>query len=157
MNPSHKTGLAFGLTSGVITTLGVMIGLDTATSLRMAVIAGILTVAISDAFSDALGIHISQEASDTNTHSQVWQATIATFLTKLITALTFLIPILLFPLQTAIIINLVWGLLLITAFNYYLAKSRNESPIKTIAEHLGIAIIVIIITYYIGKLISIYF
>ena len=151
MNPSHKTGLAFGLTSGVITTLGVMIGLDTATSLRMAVIAGILTVAISDAFSDALGIHISQEASDTNTHSQVWQATIATFLTKLITALTFLIPILLFPLQTAIIINLVWGLLLITAFNYYLAKSRNESPIKTIAEHLGIAIIVIIITYYIGK------
>jgi len=157
MRQSHKTGLAFGLTSGVITTLGVMIGLNSATSVRLAVIAGILTVAISDAFSDALGIHISQEASKRNTHSQIWQATLSTFLTKLATALTFLIPILFFPLKTAIIANLVWGFLLITTFNYYLAKSRNESPLKTITEHLAITVIVITITYFVGKLISIYF
>ncbi|MBS3087998.1 hypothetical protein J4226_05375 [Candidatus Pacearchaeota archaeon] len=157
MESSIKTGIAFGMTSGVITTLGVIIGLSAATNLRLAVIGGILTIAISDAFSDALGIHISQESSKRNNHKQIWEATISTFLAKLIVALTFLLPILFFPLEVAIKINLAWGLILIVIFNYYLAKSRNESPSKTIAEHLGVAILVIIITYYVGKLISIYF
>jgi len=157
MDSFVKTGIAFGMTSGVITTLGVIIGLSAATNLRLAVIGGILTVAISDAFSDALGIHISQESSKRNNHKQIWEATISTFLAKLIVALTFLVPILFFPLQVAIKINLAWGLILIVIFNYYLAKSRNESPSKTISGHLGVAILVIIITYYVGKLISMYF
>ena len=157
MESSIKTGIAFGMTSGVITTLGVIIGLSAATNLRLAVIGGILTIAISDAFSDALGIHISQESSKRNNHKQIWEATISTFLAKLIVALTFLLPILFFPLEVAIKINLAWGLILIVIFNYYLAKSRNESPSKTISGHLGVAILVIIITYYVGKLISMYF
>ncbi len=157
MKSSHKTGLAFGLTSGVITTLGVIIGLNAATSLRLAIIGGILTVAIADAFSDALGIHISQEASSENNHKEIWEATLSAFAAKLIVASSFLIPILMFPLQTAIKINLAWGLILITTFNYYLAKSRNESPTKVITEHLAITIIVIIITHFTGKLISTYF
>jgi vacuolar iron transporter family protein len=157
MKLSHKTGIAFGLTSGVITTLGVMIGLNAATSLKLAIIAGILTVAISDAFSDALGIHISQETSTRNNHKQIWEATFATFSTKLVVALTFLVPVLIFPLQTAIKINLAWGFLLIITLNYHLAKSRKESPTKVITGHLAITVLVITITYYIGKLISIYF
>ena len=157
MKQSHKTGLAFGLTSGVITTLGVIIGLNAATSLKLAVIGGILTVAIADAFSDALGIHISQESSTDNSHKEIWEATISTFAAKLVVALTFLAPILTLPLQTAILVNLAWGLFLITTFNFYLAKSRNESPLKVITEHLAIVILVITITHYTGKLIAIYF
>ena len=157
MNSSHKTGIAFGLTSGVITTLGVMIGLNAATSLKLAVIGGILTIAIADAFSDALSIHISQESSEKNSHSEVWEATLSTFLAKLLVALTFLIPIIFLEFKTAIIANLAWGLILIVTFNFYLAKSRNESPLKVISEHLGIAILVITITHFTGKLIALYF
>lgn len=157
MNNSKKVGIAFGLTSGVITTLGVMIGLDAGTGLKLVVIGGILTVAVSDAFSDALGIHVSQESSKKNNHKEIWEATITTFLAKLLTALTFLIPILIFQLQTAIIINLIWGFALIIIFNYYLAKSRNESPVGIIAEHLGITILVIAITYLVGRFINFYF
>lgn len=157
MKTSHKTGIAFGITSGVITTLGVIIGLGAATSSKLAVIAGILTIAISDAFSDALGIHVSQESSKKNEHKEIWEATIATFFAKLVTALTFLVPVLTFPLKTAIIIDLIWGILLIVAFNYYLAKSRKESPLATITEHLTITVTVITITHFVGKLISVYF
>jgi len=128
MKPSLKTGLAFGLTSGVITTLSIMVGLSAATSSRVAVIGGILTIAIADAFSDSLSIHISQESSIKNKHKAVWEATLSTFLAKLIVASTFLLPIFIFPLQTAIMTNLAWGFVLIIAFNYYLAKSRKESP-----------------------------
>ena len=157
MNPSKKAGLSFGLTSGIITTLGVIVGLDSGLGTKTAVIAGILTVAISDAFSDALGINISQETSTKNSPRQIWQATTYTFLSKPTTALTFLSPILTLPLQAAIITDITWGLILIITFNYHLAKTKNESPKEIIAEHLGIAITVIAITYFTGKLISFYF
>ncbi|MGZ8381620.1 MAG: hypothetical protein ACXW4C_08190, partial [Nitrospira sp.] len=55
MKASFKTGLSFGLTSGVITTLGLMVGLHSGTHSRTVVIGGILTIAIADAMSDALG------------------------------------------------------------------------------------------------------
>ena len=117
MKESIKTGVSFGLTSGIITTLGIMVGLNEGTGLRLAVIGGILTIAIADAFSDALGIHISEEASRRNGHKAVWEATFATFFTKLVVALSFLVPVLLFELSTAIKINLAWGLFLIIVFN----------------------------------------
>ena len=67
MKHSVKTGFTFGLTSGIITTLGLMVGLHSGTHSPRAVIGGILTIAIADAFSDALGIHLSEESR--NIHS----------------------------------------------------------------------------------------
>jgi len=64
MKSSLKTGLSFGLTSAIITTLGLMVGLHSGTHSRLAVIGGVLTIAIADAFSDAMGIHISEEAEN---------------------------------------------------------------------------------------------
>jgi vacuolar iron transporter family protein len=157
MNEAIKTGVSFGLTSGIITTLGLMIGLNTGTGLRLAVIGGILIIAVADAFSDALGIHISEESKKGNGHKAVWTATIFTFLTKLIIASSFLIAILLFELSLAIKINIIWGLVLLIIFNYILAKQKGEVVWKVIAEHVIIATIVITISYSLGKLVSIYF
>jgi len=131
MRESIKIGVSFGLTSGIITTLGIMVGLSAGTGLKLAVIGGILTIAIADAFSDALGIHVSEESSSRNKNKAIWEATIATFFTKLIVALSFLAPVLLFDLTIAIRINIIWGFLLITIFNYYLAKSKKENPLKS--------------------------
>lgn len=156
MKESIKIGISFGLTSGIITTLGIMVGLNEGTGLKLAVIGGILTVAIADAFSDAFGIHISEESSKRNSHKAIWESTFTTFFTKLIVALSFLIPIFLFELSTAIKLNLIWGLFLIITFNYFLAKSRKEKPLKIILEHVSIAIIVITITFFVGKFIAIY-
>jgi len=68
MKKSLKTGISFGLTSGTITTLGLMIGLNSGTNSRGIIIGGILTIAIADSLSDALGIHISEEADHTRTN-----------------------------------------------------------------------------------------
>ncbi|MBW1983250.1 MAG: hypothetical protein JRI53_00900, partial [Deltaproteobacteria bacterium] len=48
---SLRKGISFGLTSGTITTLGLMVGLHSGTHSRMVVIGGILTIAVADAFS----------------------------------------------------------------------------------------------------------
>ena len=150
---SFKTGLSFGLTSGVITTLGLMIGLNSGTSSKQIVISGILIIAIADALSDALGVHISQE-SNSNKQQVIWESTLATFLSKFLIALTFIIPILLFDLQLAIYLNLIWGLIILSILSFYIAKNQNEKPLKVILEHLAITIAVVTITYYIGLWLS---
>ena len=157
MKESIKIGVSFGITSGIITTLGLMVGLNAGTGIKLVVIGGILTIAIADAFSDALGIHISEESNNKNSHKAIWEATISTFFTKLIIALSFIIPLLIFNLSTAIKINLLWGFLLLVIFNYYLAKMRKENPWFIVGEHLLIALIVIIITYLVGKFVAINF
>jgi vacuolar iron transporter family protein len=157
MRESIKTGVSFGLTSGIITTLGLMVGLNVGTGIRLLVIGGILTIAIADAFSDSLGIHISEESSHRNGHKAVWEATIATFFTKLIIASSFIIPLLIWNLSLAVKINIAWGFLLLIIFNYYLAKSKKENPWLVIGEHLLIAVVVIIITFFVGRFIAINF
>ena len=153
MKHSWLTGISFGLTSGVITTLGLMVGLNSGTHSKLVVMGGILTIAVADAFSDALGIHISQEA-DSNKTGEVWEATAATFVAKFLFALTFLIPVIAFELDTAILVSVAWGLLMLGILSYRIAKSHNERPIKVIGEHLLVAILVIILTNYFGGLIA---
>lgn len=145
-----KTGLSFGLTSAIITTLGLMVGLHSGTKSKLVVISGILIIAIADAFSDALGIHISEESENKHTTVEIWEATITTFFAKFIFASTFIIPLLLFPLSTAIIVSVLYGLVLLSLFSLYMAKEQGERPWKVIAEHLLIAVVVIVITHYVG-------
>ena len=152
-----KIGFCFGLTSGIITTLGLMVGLHSGTHSELAVIGGILTIAIADAFSDALDIHISEESENKHSTKEIWESTISTFLSKFVFALTFIIPVLLFELNTAIIISIIWGLSVLSILNFSIAKQKKETAWKMIAEHLIIALIVIVITHYVGDWIALTF
>jgi len=154
MKHSLRTGITFGLTSGVITTLGLMVGLHSGTHSRLVVIGGIVTIAIADAFSDALGIHISEESENTRTTKQIWASTVATFVSKFFFALTFVIPVLFLRLSTAIIVSLVWGLSILTLLSYFVARAQANKPWKVIGEHLLIAGTVIAITHSIGDWIN---
>jgi len=154
MNHSIKTGFSFGLTSATITTLGLMVGLNAGTHSKLAVIGGILIIAIADAFSDALGIHISEESENKHTTKQIWISTIATFLTKFVFALTFVIPVLLLELSAAVVVSVIWGLSMLGVFSFQIAREQKKTPWKVILEHLLIALIVIAITHYLGNWIS---
>lgn len=109
MKTAWKTGISFGLTSGVITTLGLMVGLHSGTHSRAIVIGGILTIAIADAMSDALGIHVSEESKNSGPTRLIWEATLATFAAKFLVSLTFVVPVIFGPLEHAIVMSIVWG------------------------------------------------
>jgi len=138
------------LASGVITTLGLMVGLSSGTQSKLVVIGGILTIAVADAFSDALGIHISEESENKHTPREIWASTIATFISKFVVALSFVLPVLLFSLNLAIMVSIGWGLLLLGLLSYRMGLGKGESPWKVVLEHLFIAIVVIVITHYVG-------
>ena len=150
MKHSLKVGFSFGLTSGIITTLGLMVGLHSGTHSKLVVIGGVLTIAIADAFSDALGIHVSEESENKHTTKEIWEATISTFFSKFVFALTFIIPLLLFELSTAIVVSIIWGLSMLSILSFSMARKQKEKPWKVVAEHLIIALVVIIITHHVG-------
>ena len=154
MKLSLKKGLGFGSTSGIITTLGLIVGLSSGTHLKSAVIGGILIIAIADSLSDAFGIHISEEAENKHTHREVWLSTLATLLSKFIFASLFIIPVLLFDLNIAVIVSIIWALFVIGLISYYLAKQQQKSFFKVITEHLSITILVIVLTHFVGRFIS---
>ena len=154
MKQPLKKGVSFGLTSGAITTLGLMVGLHSGTESAAVVLGGILTIAVADAFSDALGIHISEEGENQHAHREVWRATVATLLTKFVFAMSFLIPILLLPLSAAIIVSVTWGMSVLAVLSYLIAKNQGERPWKVIGEHVGVAALVIIIAHLLGDWIA---
>ena len=154
MRHSIKVGLSFGLASGVITTLGLLVGLSASTNSKSFVLGAILLIAIADAFSDAFGIHLSEESENIHTPREIWESTISTFIFKFIFALSFLVPIILFDLGTAVIVSVVWGLIILSILSYYISKDQETNTIHVIAEHISLALIVVFITHYVGTWIT---
>jgi VIT1/CCC1 family predicted Fe2+/Mn2+ transporter len=140
----------FGLASGVVTTLGLMIGLYSSTHLKSVVIGGILTIAIADACSDALGIHFFEESGGSKV-GKIWRSTILTFFSKFFVALSFLPAVCFLSLQTAVIANIFWSFLLVGVYSFWVSKRQNENPYRAVLEHFVIVTAVIVITYYVGR------
>jgi hypothetical protein len=130
MKSSFRMGLSFGLTSGVITTLGLIVGLHAGTHSRAAVLGGILTIAIADSLSDA------------------------TLLSKFVIAATFAVPLLLFQLCASVLVSLFWGLAILTTLSFFTARTQHIPAWKVIGEHLLIALSVVIVSYYVGLWVS---
>lgn len=151
---SLSVGISFGVTSGIITTIGLLVGLSAGTNSRTAVLAGILTIAVADSLSDALGIHISEESEGVHTAREVWSATAATFASKLIMALTFVIPVVLFPLDTAVIVAVVWGGVALTLLSINVGRRQGTDVRPIIVEHLGVATLVVVAAHVLGLAVS---
>ena len=161
---SHQliTGISFGLTTAVITSLGMIVGMHSATSSKLAVVAGIVVMAIADGLSDAVGLHTAEEAEVENgrrkhTSKEIWLTTLFAFLSVSGFTLTFAIPILLFSLETAVFLAIAWGILLLILLNFYIAKIRKENPTKLISEHILLAIFVITVSHVVGGLVAVGF
>ena len=69
MRRSVRIGFSFGLTSGIIGTLGLMVGLHSSTNSQLVVIGGILAIAVAEGFSEAVSIHIAEEFENIYTFS----------------------------------------------------------------------------------------
>jgi VIT1/CCC1 family predicted Fe2+/Mn2+ transporter len=156
-NDGARTGLFFGATSGVITTIGLIAGLHAGTRSVTAVLGGIFVIAVADALSEAQGIHLAEEADPNATQHHIWAATVTTFLTKFVFAISFAVPVLLLPLWPAVVTSVAWGILVIAVLSYFLARAQQASPVAIIGEHVAIAIIVVVASHFIGAWVNVAF
>jgi len=161
-NYSHQLimGITFGLTTSVITSLGLIAGIYSATTSKLAVVAAIAVMAVADGLSDAISLHTVEEAelddqgNPRHTHLEVWLTTAFTFLAVAVFSLSFIVPLLLLPLDKAVYAAVAWGVFLLTVLNYFVSRARKENPLRAIGEHVFVAAAVIVVSYFVGELVG---
>ena len=146
LNPRTFT---FGGTSAIVTSMALIIGLESATAPTATIVSGLLIVAVADNISDSLSIHMYQEAERLDQRAAL-RATLTNFLARLIVALSFVMIVSVLPKFYAGIVALAWGFLLLVGLSCVLANTRGVSPLGEIGKHIGIAILVIVASRFIG-------
>jgi vacuolar iron transporter family protein len=144
------TGLGFGATSGIMATLGLIVGMETLTGSLTTTLAAIYIITFSDGLADSLGIHLSQETNKKLTDKEVWKSTLYTFFFKVFIALSFTIPLIINPSSIGIILCVLWGYFLLGVLSYIVARRKEKNPIPIVVEHWGIMTFVLIVTYLIS-------
>ena len=145
----HQTRFSFGATSAIITNLGIITGLDTLTHPKSSIIGVLLVIALADNLSDSFGIHIYQESEHVG-KKEVWLSTFTNFLARLIVSSTFILLIVVLPIRAAVICSVIWGLSLLAVTTYTIAKQQKINPYSAILVHVGIAVLVVIASNFIG-------
>jgi len=147
---SHLTRFSFGATSAIITCLAFIVGLARSPNPRFAIIGSLLVIAIADNISDSLGIHIYQE-SDLKKSDVIRKSTVFNFITRFFVILVFILLISFLPLLYASVLSIAWGISLLIVLSYYIAREQQVNPYKAIVGHVGIAVVVIIISNYLSE------
>jgi len=93
---------------------------------------------------------LAEEAKGSGSAGAIWEATLATFSAKLVIAGTFIVPVLARPLDEAIVISVIWGLLLLTGLSVFVARAQAIPAWRVVGEHLFIALCVVAITHVVG-------
>ena len=136
-------GQLFGIISGTITTLGVIIGLWQTYPDVWIIIAGIVSIAFSDSFSDGLAMYFSQLT--TSKKDVAMTVGFKTTSYKILVTLSYVIPFIFLNVRTAIIVDILWGCTLVS----YASQKIEESTLT----NLIIVWIVIGLSYTSGNII----
>jgi len=153
--PTSLTKLSFGSTAAIVTSMGLISGLSTATGSKAAVMASLLVIAIADNLTDSLAIHVYQESEKLES-SHAFRSTVANFFARLLVGLSFVILVLLLPDSLTVPVGLSWGMALLGTLTYFVARSRGVRPLVEVAKHVGVAIVVIGVSRAIGAWILAY-
>jgi vacuolar iron transporter family protein len=147
---NYQTRFSFGSSAALITNLGLITGLNSTANAKFSIITSILIIAVADNISDSFGIHVYQESEHID-RREVWLSTGTNFLARLLVSLVFVLLVALLPIGPAVVASLLYGLLLLALISYIIAKDEKVSPFLTIVEHLGIALVVILLSEFVGK------
>ena len=139
---AKMTTLSYGGTAAIVTSMGLVVGLETAASSRAAVVSGLLVVAVADNLSDSLAIHMYQESEQLDA-GRAFRSTVVNFVVRFLVATTFVLLALLLPLKLLVPVALCWGTVLLGTLTYLIARDRRISPAVEIGKHLAAAVVII--------------
>jgi len=146
--------VSFGGTAAIVTSVALIFGLDAATATKSAIVSGLLIIALADNLTDALSMHIYQESERRLQPREAFIATWSNFATRLMLALTFVLLVVLLPITSAVIASAVWGLSLLIALTWALARERKVSFVAELGKHCAAALAVILASRGIGAFIT---
>ena len=133
--------------------MGLILGLDAATSSQRTIVSSLLIVALADNLTDSLSVHVYQEAERLESH-QAFMATAANFVTRLLASLSFVALVIVTPRALLIMVAGLWGFLLLTLLTYRLARARGANVGQEIMRHFAVAATVLLISRLLGTWIA---
>ena len=147
---THLTRFSFGVTSAIVTSLAFIVSLSESINSRFAIIVSLLVFAVADNISDSLGLHIFQE-SDLKKSKVVNVSTFSNFFTRFLVVVVFVLLVEFLPINYAVIVSIIFGISLLSVLSYFIAKEQKTNPYMSILEHLAIAILVIVVSYFLRE------
>ena len=147
------TWIGFGGTAAIVTSMGLILGLQAAASSRQAIVGALLIVAVADNLSDSLSVHVYQEAERLEAR-EAFISTFANFVARLLVASTFVFMVIVLPPEALPWATTAWGLLLLAGLTHRIARARGAPVGKEIAKHVAIAAVVLFISRLLGTWIA---
>ena len=148
--PRHYS---LGSTAAIVTSVGLIVGLGTATVSRATIVSGLVIIAVADNISDSLSIHIYQESENLEARA-AFRATVSNFFARLVVAMSFVALVLVLPPSTVAVASVGWGVLLLGALTFGVARVRNVSPGREMLKHIVVALIVVAASRILGEWIT---
>lgn len=144
---------SFGATSAIVTSLAFIVGLFRNANPKPVIIGSLLVIAIADNIADSLGIHIYQE-SQLLSSKIIRASTFFNFLTRFLVMLIFILLVAFLPMGYAVIFSIVYGISLLSILSYFIAKEQKVNPYRAILQHVVIAVLVVIVSNFLGEWIT---
>jgi VIT1/CCC1 family predicted Fe2+/Mn2+ transporter len=141
--------ISYGSTAAIMTSMGLIVGLDATTASTGSLIGGILIAGLADNLTDSLSVHVYQE-SEKRPEREAFRTTAANFIVRFSLSLTFVLILILFPRLPAVRLSVVWGFCWLSVLCYSLARARGVSVWSEIWKHTAVAVVVIAISEAIG-------
>ena len=151
MARNNLSRFSFGAASAVTSVLAVMVGLNQLGVSGVGMIGALLVVGIADNIADSLGVHIYSESKSKN-YTTI--DTVTNYLTRLGITMIPVVFVIFLPIAYAIIASLIIGLSVLAILSYYIAKVHKLNPYRTMAEHLVVAVLALVVSLIIGSTIK---
>jgi VIT1/CCC1 family predicted Fe2+/Mn2+ transporter len=141
--------ISYGGTAAAVTSTALVSGLSAADAARPIIVSALLIAALADNLIDALSIHVFQE-SERLDQKDALTGTITNFAARLLLCGSFVALVVFLPLAQAAAAAIVWGIALLAALTYLVARERGVRPMPEVFKHLLVAAAAIIVSNGIG-------
>lgn len=145
--------ISFGGTAAIVTSMGLILGLEAAATGRGTLVGALLIVALADNLSDSLSVHVYQESENLDSR-EAFRSTLMNFAARLLVALSFVLLVIVAPAGLLVALAIAWGFVLLTALTWHIARARKVPVGREIGKHMAVAAIVLAASRALGMLIS---
>jgi len=133
--------------------MALIAGLDAANADTASLVSALLIAAVADNLTDSLSVHMYQE-SERLDQREAFAGTLSNFVTRLLVCLSFVLIVIVLPKRLAMLWALAWGMALLAVLSGILARHRAVSITSEVGKHLGVALIIILVSKTVGRWIA---
>jgi len=149
-------GMTFGAMDAIINVVGIIVGLGVIGD-RVVIVVGLLVAGIANSLGNAAGFHVSEETEGIHTSREVWLSTVLSFAGTFAVTIILVVPLLFLGLLHAMTTSILGGMLIIVLMGVFNGRHLGYGRKKTISlifEYMVLAVVVIIVAYYLGTFAS---